>query len=690
MRRPLIFALLLSVSFGASSIAARADEGMWTFDAVPVAAIGQAYGYSPSPAFLDTLRLSALRLGDGCTASFVSPHGLIMTSHHCVADCVALASTPQMNYVELGFTASDESSERTCPNFEVDQLVRIEDVTRQMSVYLSGSSGQPQAAALAAAEATAIRSCGNNAAVKCEIVSLYGGAVYDLYHYRRYTDLRLVFAPEFAIAQFGGDAAIFDFPRYDFDIGFLRAYERGRPVSSPDYLHWSSVGTQAGSLVFAAANPGPTQRRLTMAELDFERRYRYPVEIPQLAEYRGILEEFGTRGVDDGREATGPLYAVQNALRAKLGEQRTLEDPQFTALRSDEEMRLRRSVAANPALQTSDGSAWDDLAALQTLRAHLYPGYAAVQGETFDSGLLGVARTLVRVAAERAKPESERLPEYNDASLIGLRAQLAEPLSNDADIEEVTLAFSLTKLRDTLGASDPLVQSFLDKDSPLGLAHRLVSGTKLGETAVRLALFDGGKAAIDASTDPMIAYAKYVDEDIRTVGKDYQTRIVLPTLAATRRIANARYAVYGSSVDPDGTYTLRLGYGTVAGFDANGTPVKPYTTFGGLFDGATASPPYALPASWLAAKASLDLATPMNVATTIDSGGGDSGRPLVDRDGHVAGLISGGNSFSLGTVFGFNPDLDRAVALDSRGILAGLDKVYHAERIVSEIEHTIP
>ena len=360
------------------------------------------------------------------------------------------------------------------------------------------------------------------------------------------------------------------------------------------------------------------------------------------------------------------------------------------AARGDEETRLRGSVAANPALQARDGSAWDDLAALQALRAHLYPSYAAVQSDTFDSGLLGVARTLVRAAAERAKPDDRRSPEFSDASIIGLRAQIAEPIPSDADLEELTLAFGLTKLGDTLGASDPLVQSFLNKDSPIGLAHRLVSGTKLGDPAVRLALFDGGQAAIDASLDPMIAYAKYVDEAIRIVGKDYQTRVVNPTMAATRQIAEARYAVYGSSVDPDGTYTLRLAYGSIAGFDSNGTPVKPYTTFGGLFDGATASPPYALPASWLAAKASLDLTTPMNVATTIDGVGGDSGRPLVDRDAHVVGLISGGNANALGAVFGFNPALDRAVALDSRGILAGLDKVYHADRIVSEIERTIP
>lgn len=683
MCRSLAVAFLLSVSF---ALPARADEGMWTLDAVPVTSIVQSYGFTPSQAFLEHLRLSALRLGEGCTASFVSPHGLILTSHHCVADCVAQASSAQLNYVELGFDAKHAADERVCRDSEVDQLVRIEDVTKSIETALVAVTAGSRAKALRDARAAAIRTCGSDPAIHCEVVSLYGGNVYDLYRYRRYTDVRLVFAPEFAIAQFGGDAANFGFPRYDFDIGFLRAYERGRPVSSADYLHVSRVGSAAADLVFAAANPGPSKRSLTLEELAFERRYRYPADIPRLAEYRGILEQFATRGADAGLEATGPLYSVQNMLREEGGEQRALEDPHFLQLRQDDETRLRRAVTADATLQGTDGSAWDDLAALQTLRAHLYPSFAAVRGENFDSGLLGDARLLVRAAAERKKPDAERLAGFSDASLVSMRSQLSAGSGLNSDLEAITLAFGLTKLRATLGADDPLVQSFLGNESPEGLAHRLVSGTKLADPAVRRALFDGGQAAIDASTDPMIAYAKYIDDDIRTVLKDYETRVVDPTRVAKERISNARYAVYGSSVDPDGTFTLRFSYGAVAGFDANGTAIKPYTTFGGLYDGAKASPPYALPASWLAAKSALDLSTPMNVSTTIDSVGGDSGRPLVNRDGDAVGLLSGGNVYALGATFGFDPVLERAVALDSRAILAALEKVYHADGIVAELQ----
>ncbi len=685
MHRPLAFAFLLLLPIVSP---ARAEEGMWTFDAVPAAAIARTYDFTPGGLLLDNLRGSALRLNEGCTAAFVSPHGLIMTSHHCVVDCVAQASTPQTNYVELGFDAG-AGDERTCKNFEVDQLVRVSDVTKTVLTATAQNSAETKALAIREATGAIERACGNETTIRCEVVSLYNGNIYDLYAYRRYTDVRLVFAPEFAVAQFGGDSATFGFPRYDFDIGFLRAYDRGRPIAVTNYLHWSAAGSAANDLVFAAANPGPARRHLTLDELAFERRYRYPAEIPRLAEYRGILEQFQARGADAGSSVTGPLYAAQNKLRDALGEQEALEDSDFIALRQAEEKRLRQGVAANPALQLTDGSAWDELAALQTLRAHLYPSYEAVSGDEFDSGLLGYARTLVRAASERKKPDAQRLAGFSDESLLLLREQLSSAAPVSSELEEVRLAFGLTNLRARLGADDPLVQSFLGKESPEALAHRLVSETKLGDPAVRDALFEGGQAAIDASADPMIAYARYLDDTIRTVVKDYETRIVEPTRLASARIANARYALYGANDDPDGTFTLRLSYGTVAGFDANGTAIKPYTTFGGLFDGATASPPYALPPSWFAAKPALDLTMPMNVSTTIDSVGGDSGRPLVNRDGNVVGLLSGGNSYSLGSTFGYDLALDRSVALDSRAILAALDKIYHASRLVSELEQTI-
>ncbi|MDQ2858259.1 MAG: S46 family peptidase [Candidatus Eremiobacteraeota bacterium] len=681
--RSLTLALVLLVACVSS---ARADEGMWTLDNFPSAKVMQTYGVSPSPQFLSHVQKASLRIAGGCSASFISPQGLVMTNHHCVVECVGQLSTGQQNFVQSGFLAKRLEDEKTCPAFELDQLVQIEDITAKIQGATAGKTGDAANVAQRAAEAAAQQSCGKDPATRCDVVSLYHGGIYDLYHYHRYTDVRLAFAPEFAVAQFGGDPDNFNFPRYDFDIGIVRAYENGKPAVTPDYLKWSSNGSKPGDLVFVSGNPGSTSRELTNAQLAYVRDVSLPEQLPQLAEFRGILEEFQRRGAEQQREANETRFYVENSFKALRGQQRALSDPAFFGAKIAEERKLRDAVSANPALQRVAGSAWDDIARLQTLRAQLAPRYQAVNGYSFDAGLLGYARTLVRAAAERKKPNGERLPEFTDQSLVAVSQELSAPVPVYSDLEEISLGFALTKLREILGTDDPLVKKFLGKEAPEVLARRLVTGTKLGDPAVRKALFDGGAAAVAASTDPMIAYAKLVDPDARSIRKDFEARITAPSRAAAERIAKARFAVYGKSVDPDATFTLRLSYGAVKGFDANGTPVAPYTTVGGLFERATGAPPYALPPSWLAARSTLAPATPMNLATTNDIIGGNSGSPLIDKAGSIVGLIFDGNIYSLGGDFGYDGTRNRAVAVDSRALLAGLGKVYHADRLVSEID----
>jgi len=681
--RSLTLALTLLVACASS---ARADEGMWTFDNFPSAKVTQTYGVSPSAQFLNRVQKASLRIAGGCSASLISPQGLVMTNHHCVVECVGQLSTGQQNFVQSGFLAKRLEDEKTCPAFELDQLVQIEDITAKIQGATAGKTGDAANVAQRAAEAAAQQSCGNDPATRCDVVSLYHGGIYDLYHYHRYTDVRLAFAPEFAVAQFGGDPDNFNFPRYDFDIGIVRAYEHGKPATTPDYLKWSPNGSKSGDLVFVSGNPGSTSRELTNAQLAYVRDIGLPSQLPQLAEYRGVLEEFQRRGAEQEREANEPRFYVENSLKALLGQQRALNDPAFFGTKVAEERKLRDAVSANSTLQSAAGSAWDNIAKLQTLRAQLAPRYQAVAGYSFNAGLLGYARTLVRAAAERKKPNGERLPEFTDQSLVAVAQELSAPVPVFADLEEVSLGLALTKLRETLGTDDPLVKKFLGKEAPDALARRLVAGTKLGDPAVRKALFEGGAAAVAASTDPMIAYAKLVDPDARRIRKDYEARITAPSRAAAERIAKARFAVYGKSVDPDATFTLRLSYGAVRGFDANGTPVAPYTTVGGLFERATGAPPYALPQSWLAARSTLAPATPMNLSTTNDIIGGNSGSPLIDKEGAVVGLIFDGNIYSLGGDFGYDGTRNRSVAVDSRALLAGLAKVYHADRLVSEIE----
>jgi hypothetical protein len=682
---PILAGALLMVCL-ISPLVTRAEEGMWTFDNFPAKAVGTRYGFTPPQAWLDHVRASSLRIAGGCSVSFISPQGLVMTNHHCVVDCVQALSTPKQNLVETGFIAQTAAEERKCAAFELDQLTQIRDVTPDIQQALAGKTGDSANAALHAKEAELQQSCGSDPAIRCDVVSLYHGGVYNLYRYKRYDDVRLVFAPEFPVAQFGGDPDNFNFPRFDFDIGLLRAYEGGHPAVTPDYLKWSANGSKDGDLVFVSGNPGGTSRELTISQLGFERDQVLPPRMARLAEYRGQLEQFIHEGPEHAQEAGEDLFFVENSFKVYQGLQAALVDPEFFGIKLQEEQRLRQAVASDPKLE-ADRSAWDDIAQVQVLRGQLITRRAAMTNFYFGSGLIGHAISLVRASAERAKPNGERLPEYTDQALFQVQQEASAPIPIHKDLEELNLTYLFTFVRRDLGTDDPFVQKMLGKESPEQLAHRLVTGTHLDDPKVREGLYTGGQAAIAASTDPMIRFAASIDPDLRAVRKEYETRVDAPTRAAAERIAKARFAVYGTSVDPDATFTARLSYGTVKGFtDAQGRLVEPYTTIAGLFGRATGAPPYNLPQSWIAAKPALNLATPMNLSTTNDIIGGNSGSPLIDKNAEVVGLIFDGNIFSLAGDYGFDAAKNRSVAVDSRALLEGLRKVYRFNRIADEIE----
>jgi hypothetical protein len=596
-------------------------------------------------------------------------------------------STPQQNYVEMGYAAKAPAEERKCPDFELDQLVEIRDVTTEVQGATAGKSGDDANKALNAKRADLQKRCGSDPSVRCDLVSLYHGGVYDLYRYKRYNDVRLVFAPEFGAAQFGGDPDNFNFPRFDFDIGLLRAYEGDKPAATPDFLRWSAHGSKDADLVFVAGNPGGTSRQLTIAQLEFLRDTSFPIIMPATAEYRGQLEQFVTRGPEQAREANQDLFFVENDFKADLGRQQALLDPQFLGGKQQEEQRLRAKATADQKLSTY-ASAWDDIAKIQKTRAQLYTRRLSLGDYLFQSGLLGYAVTLVRAADERTKPNTERLPEYTDQSLVNVQQELTAPVPIYKDLQELNLTYLFTVVRRDLGADDAFVQKMLGKESPEQLAHRLVSSTHLDDPKVREGLYNGGQSAVTASDDRMIRFAASINGELLAVRKDYEARVDAPTRAAAERIAKARFAVYGTSVDPDATFTPRLSFGTVKGFEnAEGKFVAPYTTIEGLFQRATGAPPYALPDSWVKAKASLNLSLPMNLSTTNDIIGGNSGSPLIDKDAKVVGLIFDGNIFSLGGDFGYDAAKNRAVAVDSRALLEGLQKVYHLDRVVDEVKN---
>ncbi|MGH9733960.1 MAG: S46 family peptidase [Candidatus Acidiferrales bacterium] len=678
-------ALLVLIVCVASPLLLHADEGMWTFNNFPSRIVGQKYGFAPSQQWLHHVQLSSLRIAEGCSASFISPHGLVMTNHHCVLDCVQQITTAEHNFVENGFTATTPADERKCPAFEIDQLTQITNVTADVQGAIAGKTGSAANAALNAKEADLEKSCGADPAKLCEVVSLYEGGVYDLYHYNRYDDVRLVFAPEMSVAQFGGDPDNFNFPRFDFDIGIVRVYQNGQPISSPNYLKWSANGSTPGELVFVSGNPGGTSRQLTVAQLAFERDTELPAVIPAVSEYRGLFERFVTESPEHAREGNEDLFFDENDYKVFFGREQALLDTEFFETKVHEEQQLRSAVDANPKL-AADKSAWDDIARAEQTDANLFDENFATRPFRF-SGLLTDAITLVGSAYQRELPNSERLPEYTDQALVRIQHDMAAPVPMYKDVEELTIRWLLSLARRQLGVGDPLVVKMLGKESPEELAKRMVSGTHLDDAKVREDLYKGGKSAIDASTDPLIVFARTIEPDLLAFRKKYDAEVDAPTRAAAERIAKARFAIYGTSVYPDATFTPRLSFGTVKGFtDARGNQVKPYTNIGGLFDRATGAPPFNLPESWLKAKPDLNLSTPMNLSTTNDIIGGNSGSPLINKDGEIVGLIFDGNIYSIGGDYGYDAAKNRSVAVDSRALLEGMGKVYHLTRIVNEIE----
>jgi hypothetical protein len=684
-KRLFTFAIIALFAWMASPLLLKADEGMWTFNNFPSRTVGQKYGFAPSQQWLDHIRLSSLRIAEGCSASFISPHGLVMTNHHCVLECVQQLSTSGENFVQNGFTAQTASEEKKCPVFELDQLMQISDVTAAVQGAIAGKTGAAAASALHAKEAELEKSCGSDPAILCQVVSLYEGGVYNLYHYKKYTDVRLVFAPEMSVAQFGGDPDNFNFPRFDFDIGLVRVYEDGHPIASPDYLKWSADGSKSGDLVFVSGNPGGTSRQLTVAQLAFERDTALPNLIPAVSERRGLLERFTTESPERAREGDEPLFFDENTYKVIFGREEALLDPDFFQTKVREEQSLRKSVDANPRL-AADRSAWNDIAQIQKVRANDFDQQFATALFRYST-LLSDAIRLVRSADQRKLPNGERLPQFTDQALVRVQHDLAAPVPIFKDLEEMELGWIFSEARRQLGVGDPLVVKMLGKESPEQLARRLVSGTQLDQVGVREDLYNGGQPAIAASTDPMIVFVRGIEPDLLALVKQSESQIEAPTRAAAQRIAKARFAIYGTSIYPDATFTLRLSYGSVKGFtDARGQFVQPYTTIGGLFKRATGAPPFNLPSSWLNAEPNLNLSTPMNLCTTNDIIGGNSGSPLINEKGEIVGLIFDGNIFSIGGDYGYDAAKNRAVAVDSRALLEGLGKVYHLTRIVDEIQ----
>ncbi|MGO9474466.1 MAG: S46 family peptidase [Rhodomicrobium sp.] len=667
---------------------ANADEGMWLLNDFPSAQVEKLYGFKPSQAWLDHARLSAVRLAQGCSAGFVSAKGLVQTNHHCAEHCIEQLSTGGKNLVAAGFYAKEEKDEAKCPALEVNQLIGTGDVTARVKAALAGKEGAAFTEAKRAIEAAIAAECtGGDVALRCDTVELYNGGVYNLYKYRRYQDVRLVFAPELAIAFFGGDPDNFEFPRYDYDVSYLRVYENGKPLdSAANYFRYAAADVKPGDLTFTVGHPGSTQRLDTVAELEYDRDVAMPRSLFRASELRGELTEFSTKGPEQARIATGKLFGIENSLKARKGQFEALVDPAIIAAKAKAESELRAKVDADPALKAEAGAAWDAIRATLAAWRPKSNRYIFLEGRAgFGSRLFSDALALVRYPEEKAKPDGKRLPEYTDANFPILRQSLVADEPIYPELEKLTLTFSLTKLREALGPDDAFVKKALGLKSPAGLAAELIDGTKLRDAALRRQLLEGGRPAIEASADPMIAFARLVDPDFRAIRKDYEDNTAAPLERAHTAIARARFKIYGTSIYPDATFTLRISYGTVRGYRQNGKEIAPITHIAGLFERATGAPPFKLPETWIAARPALDMGQPMNFVTDNDIIGGNSGSPVIDAAGEIVGLIFDGNIQSLGGDFGFDPAVNRAVAVNAGALREALAKVYHAERLVAEL-----
>jgi hypothetical protein len=663
--------------------AARADEGMWTFDNFPSAKVKAAYGVDIDQAWLDHVRGAAVRLSSGCSASVVSGQGLVLTNNHCVADCAQTLSTSGRDFFKNGYQVARRDEEMTCSGMQAEILAQIADVTDRVQAAGRGQSGQALVRARTAVTSTIEKeACGEDMKFRCQVIDLYHGGQYRLYKYRKYSDVRLVFSPGVTAAFFGGDPDNFNFPRYDLDCAFVRLYEDGKPVSTPDHLKWNASAPKDGEPVFVAGNPGGTDRQLTAAQLDFQRTLALPVVIAQYAELRGRLIRFGEENAERKRIAGDLLFGLENSFKVYWGRLQALNNPALMTARRWEEAELRDKAKAK--LGSGFGDPWKDIETAQAAAQDLYITNRMIERGPSGSDLFSFARSLVRAAQERAKPSAERLPGYADSQLPLLEKEVLDPRPVYPDLEQLTLEFWLSKSREYMTADAPGTRILLGKDSPEALSARLAQ-SKLGDPAVRKALWDGGLKAIQASDDPMIQFVLKIDAEARRQRSAYDDRVTGPTTAAAEKIARARFAVYGASIYPDATFTLRLTYGKIAGWTYRGVTTPAFTNFAGLYDRATGQDPFELDPRWIAAKDRLTPTTVFNISTTNDIIGGNSGSPLINARGEVIGAIFDGNIHSLGGDYGYDGTLNRAIAVSTAAISEALSKVYGDQALAQEL-----
>lgn len=685
MKRQSVILFLIVCLFSGNVLA---DEGMWTFDNPPLKLLKNKYHFTPSQKWLDHVRLSSVRFMDGGSGSLVSPDGLVMTNHHVAVGQLQKISSEKVNYVKTGFYAATHDKELKSSDLEVNILMSMENVTAKVKASAKkGMNNEALQKARDAKIAAIEKESLTNTGLRSNVVSLYHGGEYWLYRYKKYTDVRLVFAPERQAAYYGGDFDNFTYPRYDLDVAFFRIYENGKPIKSPDYFKWNSKGATEDELVFVSGNPGSTDRLYTYDQLLYQRDYRYPLILKYISSWMKSLRAYAARGPEQNRRALVRIFGLANAEKAMTGEYNGLLDEKLMKKRKQAEDDFRAKINADPVLKEKYASAWDTM-------SELIKKEQKVADKNMFQRLIGTsmgsnALRIVRYVTEVEKPDAERLSGYHEAQLPSLKFRMLSPAPIYPDFEISNFTWGLKLSLDGLGRDDPFIKIVLKDQAPQKVAESLIQGSKLADVKFRKALIDGGIKAVNSSKDPLIVLALKIDPMLRKNRKWLKKNIQSEMTPATEKIAQARFDVYGKSTYPDATFTLRLSYGTVKGYPMNGTKAPAKTTLYGLYDrslGFNDADDYKLPQRFWDRQKDLDLSTPVDFVSTCDIIGGNSGSPVINKKAEVVGLIFDGNIESLPGRFAYNIEKNRAVSVHTAYIIHALRKLYDAGKLANEIE----
>lgn len=671
---------LITSCFCAARI--RADEGMWLFNAVPKAQLKVSHNFEPTQPWLDHVMLSSVRFNSGGSASFVSSQGLVLTNHHVASDTLYKLSTAERNYNEDGFLAATMADEIKTPDLELNQLISIEDVTAVVNAAIKDSmtsqeAGKARQAKMAAIEKESLDATG----LRSDVVTLYGGGRYHLYRYKKYTDVRLVWAPEAGSAFFGGDADNFEYPRFCLDVTLFRVYENGKPAKIDHFLKMAPNGAKEQDLVFVSGNPGRTRRILTHDAIEYQRDVAMPRTMNILRRKEVLMQQYALAGPEQQRRSRDDLFGIQNSRKAYTGMLAGLQDPSFPATKKREETELIGRIAQDPQLAPLQ-KAWEQIRDAQSKRREWIAKQASLR-----SKLYGIAETLVLMASEDSKSSGDRLREFRESNRESLEQELFSEAPTYEDLERIQLADELSRLAEDRGGNDPLVLAALAGKSPRQRAAEIIAYTKLMSVAERKKLAASGPQGIFDSKDPLIQLAKAMEVEYRRAHEAADS-IEEQERQAYAKITEAKFAVGGDSVYPDATFTLRLAYGKVLGYESDGKKVPAQTTMGGAFQHETLhlnKEPWILPKSWHAAKGKMKSDTPFNFVCTADIIGGNSGSPVVSRDGAMVGIIFDGNIESLTADFYYTEKVSRAVAVHIAGVLESLRTIYNAPQLAEEM-----